>query len=80
LNLVPSIALSIFGMVAELPVAPVAETTTSRCLAWSMVLTGLVCQVTQICCCLPMLPIHSSSRASYLTAGLPNSGSSSSVL
>ncbi len=72
--------LSIFGMVAELPVTPVADTITSRSFACSMLLIGLVCQVTQICCCLPMLPIHSNLRGSYFAAGLSNSGSISSAL
>src|SRR3954470_15117543 len=67
-------------MVDALPVAPVEETITSRSLACSMALIGLVCQVRQICCCLPMLPIHSNLRGSYFACGLLNSGSISSEL
>src|SRR6478752_8424063 len=56
LNLVPSSALRIRGMVARSPDEPVADTVTSRSRACSMVLISLVCQVAQMVCCLAMLP------------------------
>ena len=48
--------------------------------ASSMLFTGLVCQVMQIFCCLPMLPTQAKSRDLYLADLLPNSGSTMSAL
>jgi hypothetical protein len=43
---------------------PVAATGTSRLVASASVLIGLPIQVTQIACCLSVLPIHSNLRGS----------------
>jgi hypothetical protein len=78
--LVPSNVFSINGVFAELPVRPVVETLTSRVLASSIDLIGLVCQTAQALYCVLMEPIHSNLVGSYLVAPLPSSGSVKSVL
>jgi hypothetical protein len=50
--------LSTRGMIAVLVGAAAAATITSRCCACCMVLIGLVCQVAQTFCSLPMEPIQ----------------------
>ena len=58
-------------MVARSPDAPVADTVTSCCLAWSIVLILLMCQVAHTVCCLAMLPTDSNLSGSKRATGLP---------